>query len=142
MGKLKRQSTSMHGLKRAREGGNDPVLIFSFVCCVIFGFIASQARGDVTSCQANDQGIITSCMEFASGKLIPTSMEKVCTQTGSMINAWVKGPCPRSGAIGYCEIPRRDTITQVVYCYKKSGIPDKQRLAFCKQACKGRFAAY
>jgi hypothetical protein len=69
-------------------------------------------------------------------------IEKICGKEGAKNVKWFKNPCPRAGTIGYCEVPRNDTITQVVYCYKKQGIPDKQRLGFCKQTCKGRFAAY
>jgi hypothetical protein len=121
---------------------NDSFLILLIVCFVVLGFIASRAYSEVTSCQAEDQGVIISCIEFASSKPIPAPMEKVCTLGGSASSRWVKNPCPRSGTIGYCVVPRKDTITQVVYCYKKHGIPDKQKLELCKQACKGRFAAY
>lgn len=114
----------------------------SIVWCIFLCLIASQANSAVASCQTDDQGAVTSCMEFASSKPIPASMEKVCTLGDSGSNKWVKSPCPRTGIIGYCEVLRKDTITQVVYCYKRQGIPDKQKLGFCKQACKGRFAAY
>jgi hypothetical protein len=107
-----------------------------------FGLIVLQAHGEVTSCQTFDHGVILSCMEFASGKSIPAQMEKICTLGSSRSSKWVKSPCPRAGSIGYCEVPRYDTITQVVYCYKKLGMPDKQKLEFCKQVCKGRFAVY
>jgi hypothetical protein len=81
-------------------------------------------------------------MEFASGKSIPAPIEKICGMGGAKNFKWFKNPCPRTGTIGYCEVPRNDTITQVVYCYKRQDIPDKQKLGFCKQACKGRFAVY
>jgi hypothetical protein len=116
--------------------------MFLMGCYIFLCLIASQAKSEVSSCQAYDQATITSCMEFASGKSLPASTEKLCTLGGPRNYSWVKNPCPRSGIIGYCEIPRKDTITQVVYCYKNKGIPDKQKLEFCKQACKGRFAAY
>ena len=126
-------------------GGNmkkNLVIMFSIAISISLGIIPFQACGEVTSCQTHEQGTITSCMEFASSKSIPAPMEKICTLGGSKGNKWVKNPCPRAGAIGYCEVPRNDTITQVVYCYKRQGMPDKQKLGFCKQACKGRFAQY
>jgi hypothetical protein len=113
-----------------------------FVCFAFSGLIAFPAHSEVASCQTDDQGTITSCIEFASGKPTPASMEKVCVMGGTRNAKWVKNPCPRAGTIGYCEVFRNDTITQVVYCYKRQGIPDKRKLEFCKQACKGRFAAY
>ncbi len=118
------------------------VMIFFIVISIFLSLISLQAYGEVTSCQIHDQGAITSCIEFASSKSIPSRMEKTCTLGGSKGNKWVKYPCPRAGSIGYCEVLRHDTITQVVYCYKRQGMPDKQRLELCKQACKGRFAAY
>lgn len=113
-----------------------------FFCCAFPGLITSQVHGEVASCQTADQGTITSCMEFASGKSIPAHIEKICGMGDATKVKWFKNPCPRIGTIGYCEVPRNDTITQVVYCYKRQGIPDKQKLEFCKQACKGRFAVY
>jgi hypothetical protein len=121
---------------------NHLIVMLSVVCWVVFGLPVSPAQCDVASCQADNQGTIVSCMEFASGKPIPAPMEKICTKGGSQNTKWMKNSCPRSGAIGYCEIHRQDTITQVIYCYKRQGIPDKQKLESCKQACKGRFAAY
>ena len=121
---------------------NGLIVMFSIVSGVFLSLVVLQAYGEVTSCQTFDQGIILSCMEFASGKPIPAPMEKICTLGSSRSSKWVKNPCPRAGSIGYCEVPRHDTITQVVYCYKRQGIPDKKKLEFCKQACKGRFAAY
>jgi hypothetical protein len=118
------------------------IALMLFVFFAFPGLIASQAHSEVASCQTDDQGTITSCMEFASGKSIPGPMEKICGKGGATNVKWFKNPCPRAGTIGYCEVPRNDTITQVVYCYKKHGMPDKQKLGFCKQACKGRFAAY
>jgi hypothetical protein len=126
-------------------GGNikkSLVIMFLIAVSIPLGLIAFQARGEVTSCQTNEQGTITSCTEFASSKSIPPSMEKICTSGTSKGNKWVKNPCPRAGAIGYCEVPRNDKIIQVVYCYKRHGMPDKQKLGFCKQTCKGRFAPY
>ena len=116
--------------------------ILSISCYIVLSLIASQAHSEVASCQTDDQGTITSCMEFASGKSIPEPIEKICGKGGAKNVKWFKNPCPRACTIGYCEVPRNDTITQVVYCYKKQGIPDKQKLGFCKQVCKGRFAAY
>jgi hypothetical protein len=118
------------------------VLMFLITISISLGIIPFQACGEVTSCQTHEQGAITTCMEFASSKSIPAPMEKICTLGGSKGNKWAKNPCPRAGAIGYCEVPRNDTITQVVYCYKRQGMPDKQKLGLCKQACKGRFAPY
>lgn len=118
------------------------VMIFLIVIGVFLGLIVLQAHGEVTSCQTYDQGTVLSCMEFASSKSIPAPMEKICALGSSKSSKWVKNPCPRAGSIGYCAVPRHDTITQVVYCYKKLGMPDKQKLEFCKQVCKGRFAAY
>lgn len=118
------------------------VVLVAIVWCVYLCLIASPANSAVASCQTDDQGIITSCMEFASSKSIPAPLEKACIIGGSTNIKWAKSPCPRAGIIGYCEVPRNDTITQVVYCYKRQGIPDKQKLEFCKQSCKGRFAAY
>lgn len=118
------------------------IMMFSIVINVFLGLVVLQAHGEVTSCQTYDQGTVLSCMEFASGKPIPASMEKICAPGNSRSSKWVKSPCPRAGSIGYCQVPRHDTITQVVYCYKRQGMPDKQKIEFCKQACKGRFAAY
>jgi hypothetical protein len=118
------------------------IALILFICFAFPGLIAFPAHSEVASCQTDDQGTITSCMEFASGKSIPGPIEKICGKEGAKNVKWFKNPCPRAGTIGYCEVPRNDTITQVVYCYKKQGIPDKQRLGFCKQTCKGRFAAY
>jgi hypothetical protein len=131
-------------LVRTKGGIMHKILIalILFICFAFPGLIASQAHSEVASCQTDDQGTITSCMEFASGKSIPEPIEKICGKGGAKNVKWFKNPCPRAGTIGYCEVPRNDTITQVVYCYKKQGIPDKQKLGFCKQACKGRFAAY
>jgi hypothetical protein len=118
------------------------VVIVSLVWCIFLCHIASQANSEVASCRKDDQGTITSCMEFASSKPIPAPIEKICKMRGADNVKWFKNPCPRAGAIGYCAVPRHDTITQVVYCYKRQGISDKQNLEYCKQACKGRFAAY
>lgn len=115
------------------------VLLIPIVSCIILGLFSSFGRGEVASCRSDDHGLTMSCMEFASNKPIPVSLEKTCTAMGK---SWAKNPCPRSGTIGYCEIPRKDTTIQVVYCYKRAGIPDKQKLEFCKQDCKGRFAGY
>lgn len=120
----------------------DKIMICVIAMSIFFGYIVVQARGEVASCQTHDQGAITSCIEFASSKSIPAPMEKICTLGGSRGNKWVTYPCPRTGSIGYCEVPRHDKITQVVYCYKRQGVPDKQKLEFCRQTCKGRFAAY
>jgi hypothetical protein len=116
--------------------------IFSIGCYIVFTLIAFPVYGEVASCQNEEQGLVTSCMEFASGKSIPANTKKICRVGDAKNVMWVQNPCPRTGTIGYCEIPRKDTITQVVYCYKRQGIPDKQKLEFCKQACKGRFAAH
>jgi hypothetical protein len=118
------------------------IVLIVFVCFAFPGFVASQAKGGVASCQTDDQGTLSSCMEFAGAKSIPASIEKACGTRDAKNVKWLKNSCPRTGIIGYCEVPRNDTITQVVYCYKKQGVPDKQKLEFCKQACKGRFAAY
>lgn len=118
------------------------VIMLSIATSISLGLFPFQAQGEVTSCQTHEQGTITSCMEFASSKSIPAPMEKICTLGGSKGNMWVRNPCPRAGTIGYCEVHRNDTITQVAYCYKRQGMPDKQKLGFCKQACKGRFAQY
>ena len=117
------------------------VMIFSISISIFLGLFVLHAHGEVASCQTIDQGAIASCIEFASSKSIPAPMGKICTLGGSRTNKWVKNPCPRAGIIGYCEVPRNDKITQVVYCYKRQGIPDKQKLESCRQACKGRFAA-
>jgi hypothetical protein len=140
MGKRLGKYITKNVVKRATK--QDSALMFFLACWVVSGFFASSARCEVTSCQAEDRGVISSCMEFASSKPIPPSMEKVCTLGSPASTKWVKNPCPRSGIIGYCEVLRKDTITQVVYCYKRAGVPDKQKLEFCKQACKGRFAVY
>jgi hypothetical protein len=131
-------------LVRAKGGIMHKILIalMFFVCFAFPTLIASQAYSEVASCQTDDQGTITSCMEFASSKSIPAPIEKICGMGGAKNVKWFKNPCPRTGTIGYCEVPRNDTITQVVYCYKRQDIPDKQKLGFCKQACKGRFAVY
>lgn len=135
----------VHG-NGSNQGRRDAVkctsAIFSIGCYLVLSLIAFPAHSEVASCQTDDQGTITSCMEFASGKSIPGPLEKICSMGSTKNVKWFKNPCPRTGTIGYCEVPRNDTITQVVYCYKKQGIPDKQKLGFCKQACKGRFAAY
>jgi len=118
------------------------VLALLIVCFLILGCVVAKARCEVTSCRTDNQGILVSCMEFASGKPIPVSLEKACTLGGTATNKWTKNPCPRAGTIGYCEVPRHDTITHVIYCYKKQGISDKQKLELCRQVCKGRFAVY
>lgn len=109
---------------------------------IFLSYIVVQVHGEVASCQAHNHGALTSCIEFASSKSIPKPLEKICTSGGSTGNKWVTHPCPRAGSIGYCEVFRHDTITQVIYCYKRQGVPDKQTLEFCRQTCKGRFAAY
>lgn len=115
------------------------VLILS---CIFLSLTAPSVKGEVASCQTGDGSIITSCMEFASSRSIPASLEKTCNLKGARNVGWVKSPCPRAGTIGYCEIPRKDTMTQVVYCYRSQGVPDKQKLQSCKQVCKGRFGVY
>jgi hypothetical protein len=115
---------------------------FSVTIGIFFCLVSLHVHGDVASCQTHDQGTIISCMEFASSKSIPASMEKECTSRGLGNNKWVKSSCPRIGSIGYCAIFRNDTISQVVYCYKRQSIPDKLNLGFCKQACKGSFTAF
>ena len=118
------------------------VVIFFVTISIFFCLISLRAHGEVTSCQTYDQGAIISCMEFASSKSIPASMEKECISRGSGNIKWAKSSCPRIGSIGYCAVFRNDTISQVVYRYKRQGIPDKLNLGFCKQACKGSFTAY
>jgi hypothetical protein len=134
----------LKALVRTKEGIMQKILItlMALVCLAFAGLIASQAKGEVASCQTHGQGMLSSCMEFASAKSIPASMEKACTMKGAENVKWLKNSCPRTGIIGYCGVFRNDTITQVVYCYKKQGVSDKQKLELCKQACRGRFAAY
>ena len=98
------------------------------------------ARSETVSCQSFTQGALSSCMEF--GGTLSGPLDKVCTM--SPINKWLVGtPCPKTGALGECKVSRADAVTQVVYCYKRQGIPDKQKIGYCKQACgKGLFTAY
>ncbi len=101
----------------------------------------SSAFGETSSCQNRPQGSLAGCMEF-SGSSLPAPLEKVCTMMPG--NTWVAGkPCPRQGTLGECRVPRNDNIVQIVYCYKRQGVPDKQKAGFCKQSCgKGTFIAY
>jgi hypothetical protein len=99
-----------------------------------------SAYGETSSCQSAIEGRLSSCMEFTGS--LPAPLEKICTMSRN--NKWMPGkPCPKEGTLGECKVPRNDSITQIVYCYKRKGIPDKQKVGFCKQACgKGTFTAY
>lgn len=119
---------------------------FCRVVCFSSLFLSSvmvaSGSGEVASCQAYAQGSIISCTEFASSKSIPGSLEKICLRDNLGNVAWGKQPCPRAGTIGYCEVPRKDFITHVVYCYKRPGVPDNHILEVCRRTCKGRFAPF
>jgi hypothetical protein len=69
-------------------------------------------------------------------------MEKACIMGGTKNARWVKNPCLRQGAIGQCEVLRKDMMTQVAYCYRMQGLPVKERLEACRKSCRGIFTVY
>jgi hypothetical protein len=103
----------------------------------LMGGVCPESRAASGSCQTRSDGKLD-CMEFTG--TLPAGLNKaVCTIAGSQNTKWVDGPCPRENVLGFCEVPRKDGISQRVYCYRMTQLPDAQRLEYCRMGCNGTF---
>jgi hypothetical protein len=109
------------------------ITIFAFFT----GYLGETAHAGTASCQSKQEGKFD-CMEF-SGNLLAAPLKQVCTPAGGL--QWVDSPCPQVNVLGYCDVPRTDSIRQRVYCYHMADLPDTQRIEYCRMGCNGTFSA-
>ncbi|HRT61944.1 MAG TPA: hypothetical protein P5551_06250 [Syntrophales bacterium] len=99
---------------------------------------APPLHAETSSCRTVSGGKLN-CMEFA--ETLKPGLAKVCGIVGPN-SKWVKAPCPRKNAPGACRVTRSDGIEQPALCYRMTGLPDGQRIDFCRKSCKGTFVLF
>lgn len=131
-----RKFKALRGMKRTKHFLSGASLLF-----LCMGFLVSSTVGaDTGSCVSLQKGKVMGCVEFSSAGALPGGFAVACPSGGTM--QWVTGPCPRENALSACQIPRKDTITHISYCYQKytgKDLPLSQAVAYCKQSCRGTF---
>jgi hypothetical protein len=115
----------------------------ALVCVFFLNCSISTVSAETASCQIEQSGTVTDCMEFSMDKgMLPASLEEICASRASKHVHWVQSPCPRKNAVGECDISGKK-MKKAVYCYKKDPkMPADQAVNSCKTGCKGTFKVY